>query len=105
MLPNSVGELRAGGSEMRRFPYSIIDGGDGRPVIEVEWRGAKQRMSPEEVSSIVLLDMKRAAEQALGHPCSEAVITVPAHFNDQQRQATKDAGRIAQWLGQHVVAV
>ena len=81
--------------EAKRFPYNIIDGGDGRPVIEVEWRGAKQRMSPEEVSSIVLLEMKRAAELALGHPCTKAVITVPAHFNDQQRQATKDAGRIA----------
>lgn len=81
--------------ESRRFPYLILDGGDGRPVIEVEWRGAKQRLSPEEVSSMVLLEMKRSAETALGKTVKKAVITVPAHFNDQQRQATKDAGRIA----------
>ena len=81
--------------ESRRFPYLIIDGGDGRPVIEVEWKGAKHRFSPEEVSSMVLLEMKRAAEGALGRSVKKAVITVPAHFNDQQRQATKDAGRIA----------
>mmetsp|Transcript_1985 Transcript_1985/g.2061 ORF Transcript_1985/g.2061 Transcript_1985/m.2061 type:complete len:635 (-) Transcript_1985:227-2131(-) len=81
--------------ELRRFPFLILDAGDGRPVIEVEWRGIKQRLSPEEVSSMVLLEMKRAAEGALGRPIKKAVITVPAHFNDQQRQATKDAGRIA----------
>eukprot|EP00596_Hydrurales_sp_CCMP1899_P008383 CAMPEP_0119033836 /NCGR_PEP_ID=MMETSP1177-20130426/899_1 /TAXON_ID=2985 /ORGANISM="Ochromonas sp, Strain CCMP1899" /LENGTH=633 /DNA_ID=CAMNT_0006990897 /DNA_START=37 /DNA_END=1938 /DNA_ORIENTATION=+ len=81
--------------ESRRFPYLIIDGGDGRPVIEVEWKGQKQRFSPEEISSMVLLEMKRAAEGALGRTVKKAVVTVPAHFNDQQRQATKDAGRIA----------
>ena len=81
--------------EMKRFPYTISDAGDGRPVIEVEWKGNKQRLSPEEVSSMVLLEMKRAAETALGVPCKRCVVTVPAHFNDQQRQATKDAGRIA----------
>jgi heat shock protein 1/8 len=81
--------------ESKRFPYHIVDGGNGRPVIEVEWKGAKQKLSPEEVSSMVLLEMKRAAEGALGRSVSKAVITVPAHFNDQQRQATKDAGRIA----------
>jgi heat shock 70kDa protein 1/2/6/8 len=81
--------------EARRFPFLILDGGDGRPVIEVEWRGVKQRLSPEEVSSMVLLEMKRSAEAALNKPIKKAVITVPAHFNDQQRQATKDAGRIA----------
>ena len=81
--------------ESRRFPYLILDGGDGRPVIEVEWRGIKQRLSPEEISSMVLLEMKRAAEGALNKTIKKAVITVPAHFNDQQRQATKDAGRIA----------
>lgn len=81
--------------ESRRFPYLILDGGDGRPVIEVEWRGIKQRLSPEEISSMVLLEMKRSAEAALNKTIKRAVITVPAHFNDQQRQATKDAGRIA----------
>lgn len=81
--------------EIRRFPYLVLDGGDGRPVVEVEWRGIKQRLSPEEISSMVLLEMKRSAETALGRPIKKAVVTVPAHFNDQQRQATKDAGRIA----------
>jgi len=81
--------------EAKRFPYSLEDGGDGRPVIEVTLRGNKVRMSPEEISSVVLLEMKRAAENALGKTCTKAVITVPAHFNDQQRQATKDAGKIA----------
>jgi heat shock 70kDa protein 1/2/6/8 len=81
--------------EARRFPFLILDGGDGRPVIEVEWKGIKHRLSPEEISSMVLLEMKRSAEAALGRSVKKAVITVPAHFNDQQRQATKDAGRIA----------
>ena len=81
--------------ESRRFPFLILDGGDGRPVIEVEWRGSKQRLSPEEISSMVLAEMKKSAETALGRSVKKAVITVPAHFNDQQRQATKDAGRIA----------
>lgn len=81
--------------ESRRFPFLILDGGDGRPVIEVEWRGNKQRLSPEEISSMVLAEMKRSAETAIGRSIKKAVITVPAHFNDQQRQATKDAGRIA----------
>jgi len=81
--------------EAKRFPYSIVDAGDGRPVIEVEWRGAKNRLSPEEISSMVLAEMKQSAEAALGRKLKKAVITVPAHFNDQQRQATKDAGRIA----------
>ena len=81
--------------EAKRVPYHIVDGGNGRPVIEVDWKGAKQRLSPEEVSSMVLLEMKRAAELALGRSIKKAVVTVPAHFNDQQRQSTKDAGRIA----------
>jgi len=81
--------------ESRRFPYLILDGGDGRPVVEVDWKGAKKRLSPEEISSMVLLEMKRAAEASLNMTVKKAVITVPAHFNDQQRQATKDAGRIA----------
>ena len=82
--------------ESKRVPYNIVDGGDGRPQIEVDWRGSKHKMSPEEISSMVLMEMKKAAEGALGgKKVTKAVITVPAHFNDQQRQATKDAGRIA----------
>ena len=81
--------------EVKRFPFSVTNAGDGRPIITVEWRGEEHRMSPEEISSMVLLEMKRSADAFLGCNCSKAVITVPAHFNDQQRQATKDAGRIA----------
>ena len=81
--------------EVKRFPFSVTDAGDGRPIISLEWRGEHHRMSAEEISSMVLLEMKRSADAFLGCNCSKAVITVPAHFNDQQRQATKDAGRIA----------
>ena len=81
--------------EVKRFPYHVSDAGDGRPIISVEWRGEHHRMSPEEISSMVLLEMKRSADAFLGCNCTKAVVTVPAHFNDQQRQATKDAGRIA----------
>lgn len=81
--------------EAKRVPYHIVDGGNARPVIEVDWKGSKQRLSPEEISSMVLLEMKRSAELALGRSVKKAVVTVPAHFNDQQRQSTKDAGRIA----------
>lgn len=63
--------------------------------MEVSWLGTKKQMAPEEVSAMVLVELKRVAEKALGKACTAAVITVPAHFNDQQRQATKDAGRIA----------
>ena len=52
--------------ESRRFPFLILDGGDGRPVIEVDWRGSKKRLSPEEVSSMVLAEMKESAEKAIG---------------------------------------
>jgi heat shock protein 1/8 len=81
--------------EVKRFPFSVTDAGDGRPIISLEWRGEHHRMSAEEISSMVLLEMKRSADAFLGCNCTKAVITVPAHFNDQQRQATKDAGRIA----------
>ncbi|CAM9838332.1 unnamed protein product, partial [Chrysoparadoxa australica] len=81
-------------AEMKRFPFKVVEEAE-RPVIEVEWMGETKRLSPEEISATVLTEMKRAAERALGHPVKSAVITVPAHFNDGQRQATKDAGRIA----------
>eukprot|EP01083_Nonionella_stella_P120891 362760_1 len=81
--------------ETKSFPFKLINGGELRPMIQVQWRGATRNLSPEEVSAMVLTEMKRSAEQHLGRTCTKAVITVPAHFNDQQRQATKDAGRIA----------
>lgn len=81
--------------DAKSFPFRVVDGGNGRPKVEVSWLGAKKQMAPEEVSAMVLVELKRVAEKSLGKACTAAVITVPAHFNDQQRQATKDAGRIA----------
>src|SRR4249920_1149785 len=73
------------------MPYKIVKHDNGDAWVEV--RGKK--IAPQEVSAQVLLKMKRTAEDYLGEPVTEAVITVPAYFNDSQRQATKDAGRIA----------
>ncbi len=77
--------------EIKNFPYKVTTNGNGDPEIEM---GGK-KYSPVEVSAMVLGKMKKTAEEYLGHPVKEAVITVPAYFNDSQRQATKDAGRIA----------
>jgi len=68
---------------------------EDRPMIEVEHKGAKMQLQPEQVSAMVLGKMKQTAEAFLGHPVSKAVVTVPAYFNDAQRQATKMAGAIA----------
>ncbi|GMI61684.1 hypothetical protein ScalyP_jg1091 [Parmales sp. scaly parma] len=80
--------------EAKAFPFTVIDD-NNNPKIEVEWRGTKKQLSPEEISSFVLGELKMAAEKHMGITVNKAVITVPAHFNNQQRQATKDAGRIA----------
>merc|ERR1712188_37364 len=68
---------------------------DAKPKIEVEYKGEKKQFFPEEISSMVLVKMREVAEAYLGAKCNNAVITVPAYFNDSQRQATKDAGTIA----------
>ena len=77
--------------ESRRVPFKVVAAPNGDACVEV--RG--KRMAPPEVSALILQKLKRAAEQFLGEEIKEAVITVPAYFNDAQRQATKDAGRIA----------
>jgi molecular chaperone DnaK len=77
--------------EIQRLPYKVVRGSNGDCAIEI--RG--KRYTPPEISARVLQKLKRAAEEYLGETVSEAVITVPAYFNDAQRQATKDAGRIA----------
>jgi molecular chaperone DnaK len=79
------------GDETKRVPYKVTRGGSGEASIEI--RGKK--VSPPEVSARILMKLKKAAEDHLGEKVTEAVITVPAYFNDAQRQATKDAGRIA----------
>merc|ERR1719230_2376437 len=68
----------------------------GRPVVEVQFKGEQRQFFPEEISAMVLGKMKQVAEAYIGETVKDAVVTVPAYFNDSQRQATKDAGRIAE---------
>ncbi len=82
-------------NDIKHFPYKVKPSKDGKPVIEVDFKGEKKVFQPEEISSMVLTKMKETAEAFLGYDVSDAVITVPAYFNDSQRQATKDAGQIA----------
>ena len=80
--------------EATKLPYKVIDNGaDCR--VEVEDNGSKKQYSPQEISAFILQKMKKTAEDYLGAEVTDAVITVPAYFNDSQRQATKDAGKIA----------
>jgi heat shock protein 1/8 len=81
-------------ADMKHFPFKIVDRA-GKPVIEVEFKGEKKSFTPEEISSMVLTKMREIAESYLGGTVNNAVVTVPAYFNDSQRQATKDAGLIA----------
>lgn len=80
--------------DMSHWPFKVINRG-GKPVMQVQFRGAEKVFSPEEISSMVLHYMKTVAENHLGKQVKKAVVTVPAYFNDSQRQATKDAGTIA----------
>ncbi|KAJ8930073.1 hypothetical protein NQ314_017180 [Rhamnusium bicolor] len=80
--------------DMKHWPFKVISDG-GKPKIQVEHKGEIKKFAPEEVSSMVLTKMKEIAEAYLGTTIKDAVITVPAYFNDSQRQATKDAGAIA----------
>ncbi|PWV00843.1 putative heat shock protein 70 (hsp70) [Trypanosoma cruzi] len=82
-------------SDMKHWPFKVITKGDDKPVIQVQFRGETKTFNPEEVSSMVLSKMKEIAESYLGKQVKKAVVTVPAYFNDSQRQATKDAGTIA----------
>ncbi|CAI4054797.1 hypothetical protein SKDZ_02G0330 [Saccharomyces kudriavzevii ZP591] len=81
-------------TDAKHFPFKIISK-DGKPVVQVEYKGETKTFSPEEISSMVLIKMKETAENYLGTTINDAVVTVPAYFNDSQRQATKDAGTIA----------
>jgi heat shock protein 5 len=80
--------------DKKLLPYDIVNK-DGKPYIEVEVKGEKKVFSPEEISAMILMKMKSIAESYLGREVKHAVITVPAYFNDSQRQSTKDAGVIA----------
>ncbi|AJQ01094.1 Ssa3p [Saccharomyces cerevisiae YJM270] len=81
-------------TDAKHFPFKVISR-DGKPVVQVEYKGETKTFTPEEISSMVLSKMKETAENYLGTTVNDAVVTVPAYFNDSQRQATKDAGTIA----------
>ncbi|CAK1541310.1 unnamed protein product [Leptosia nina] len=80
--------------DLQHWSFEVISDG-GKPKIVIDYKGQKKKFSPEEISSMVLTKMKEIAESYLGGTVQSAVITVPAYFNDSQRQATKDAGTIA----------
>jgi len=80
-------------SDMKHWPFKVAQHGD-KPKLEVEYKNETKTFTPEEISAMVLTKMKETAEAYLGHDVKDAVVTVPAYFNDSQRQATKDAGVI-----------
>lgn len=82
-------------SDMKQFPFQVVNGRHNKPEISVEYKGERKQFLPEEISSMVLTKMKETAEAYLGQKVTDAVVTVPAYFNDQQRSCTKDAGIIA----------
>jgi molecular chaperone DnaK len=81
--------------ERKRVPYKVISASNGDAAVEVEIDGMAKQFTPAEISAMILGKLKADAEMRLGEKITQAVITVPAYFNDSQRQATKDAGRIA----------
>lgn len=81
--------------DILHWPFHVIDNGDGKPKYEVTYQGHKRFFSPEGISALILIKMKQTAEDFLGTPVDNAVITVPAYFNDFQRKATKNAAELA----------
>merc|ERR1712062_648226 len=81
-------------SDMKHWPFKVTNAG-GKPRLQVEYKAEDKSFTPEEISAMVLTKMKETAESYLGQEVKDAVVTVPAYFNDSQRQATKDAGVIA----------
>ncbi|KAI6789815.1 Heat shock protein [Hortaea werneckii] len=81
--------------DIESWPFKVVDEGSGQPKVQVEYLGETKTFSPQEISAMVLGKMKEVAEVKLGKKVEKAVITVPAYFNDNQRQATKDAGAIS----------
>jgi molecular chaperone DnaK len=81
--------------EAKRVPYKVVKAANGDAWVEVESEGKAQQFSPPEISAMILSKLKADAETRLGEKITQAVVTVPAYFNDAQRQATKDAGKIA----------
>ena len=83
------------GEEIKRIPYKVVKASNGDAAVEVDVEGDTKQFSPPEISAMILGKLKADAETRLGETITEAVITVPAYYNDTQRQATKDAGKIA----------
>jgi molecular chaperone DnaK (HSP70) len=81
--------------DIRTLPYKVVEGRNGNCAVVVEYKGEKKTLTPEEISAMILTNQKEVAESYLGEKVTDAVITVPAYFNDAQRQSTKDAGIIA----------
>lgn len=81
--------------DLAHWPFKVVPDGNDKPLFEVKFLNETKRFTPEEISAMVLTKMKQIAEEYLGEPVTNAVVTVPAYFNDSQRQATKDAGTIA----------
>ena len=82
-------------SDINLWPFKVIEGPSDKPMIVVNYKGEEKHFSAEEISSMVLIKMREIAEAYLGKTVKNAVVTVPAYFNDSQRKATKDAGGIA----------
>jgi heat shock 70kDa protein 1/2/6/8 len=82
-------------ADMKHWSFKVISGAADKPMISVNYKGEAKTFAAEEISAMVLIKMKETAEAYLGGTVDKAVITVPAYFNDSQRQATKDAGAIA----------
>ena len=82
-------------SEMKQFPFLVKGDSSNKPLFEVNYKNELKTYHPDEISSMVLIKMKEIAEAYIGEEVTDAVVTVPAYFNDSQRQATKDAGFIA----------
>ena len=82
-------------NELKTFPFKVVQDSNGNCSIQVEYKGETKKFSAEEISAMILTKMKEIAESYLGDKVTDAVITVPAYFNDAQRQSTKDAGIIA----------
>src|SRR5438034_3609667 len=81
--------------EIKRVPYKVVRAANGDAYVQVEINGERKTFSPPEISAMILSKLKADAEAKLGEKITQAVITVPAYFNDSQRNATKDAGKIA----------
>jgi len=81
--------------DMKHWPFKVVPGVDQKPMLQVQYKGETKDFQPEQISSMVLVKMKETAEAFLGKDVKNAVVTVPAYFNDSQRQATKDAGVIS----------